>query len=166
MKISWSPVQARRAELISLSLQGMRVPRIACALRLSRGYVRLLIRRYNREGLAALRTRPRRGRTPVLTPAEQSLVVRLAETPPEVVGQPFAHWSVRKLRAYLASCGLIPRVSLGTVRSVLAHHQHQGPRIGGARLPQRLDPGGSSAALYPDRGARAAADLVRPRRHD
>ncbi len=56
-------VQMRRGQLISLSTQGMRVQELSATLHLHEEYVRQLLRQYNEEGLAALRTRIHPGRT-------------------------------------------------------------------------------------------------------
>ena len=57
-----SAVQMRRGQLISFSVQGMRVQEISDTLHLHEEYVRQLIRQYNEGGLTALRTRARPGR--------------------------------------------------------------------------------------------------------
>ena len=83
--------------MISLRAQGMRVQEISTTLHLHEEYVRKLIRRYNEEGLASLRTRAHPGRTPTLTPEDESVVVEIAKMPPRAFGQPFNQWSLRKL---------------------------------------------------------------------
>ena len=112
-------VQMRRGQLISFSAQGMRVQEISAALPLHEEYVRKLIRRYNEEGLAALRTRARPGRPPTLTPEDESVVVEIATMPPRAFGQPFNQWSLRKLTDCLVGRQMIPEVSHVTIGKVL-----------------------------------------------
>ncbi len=55
-------VQMRRGQLISLRAQGMRVQELSSTLHLHEEYLRQLLRQYNEEGLASLRTRAHPGR--------------------------------------------------------------------------------------------------------
>ena len=72
-------VQMRRGQLIAFSAQGMRVQEIAQTLYLHEEYVRELIRQFNHGGLEALRVRRRPGRSPTLTPEDESIVVEVAK---------------------------------------------------------------------------------------
>lgn len=116
-------VQMRRGQLISFSAQGGRVQEISAALHLHEEYVRKLIRQYNEEGLAALRTRARPGRPPTLTPEDESVVVEIAKMPPRAFGQPFNQWSLRKLTDCLVGRQMIPAVSHVTIGKVLDEHK-------------------------------------------
>ena len=116
-------VQMRRGQLISLSAQGTRVQEISATLYLHEEYTRELIRQYNEEGLAALRTRAHPGRPPKLTPEDESIVVETAKMPPQALGQPFNQWSLRKLTDHLVGRQLIPAVSHVTVGKVLDQHK-------------------------------------------
>ncbi len=118
-----SAVQMRRGQLISFSAQGMRVQEISTTLHLHEEYVRQLIRQYNEEGLAALRTRARSGRPPTLTAEDESVVVEIAKMPPRAFGQPFNQWSLRKLTDCLVGRGMIPKVSHVTIGKVLDQHK-------------------------------------------
>lgn len=118
-----SAVQMRRGQLISFSAQGMRVQEISQSLHLHEEYVRKLIRTYNEEGLAALRTRAHPGRPPALTPEDESVVVEIAKMPPRAFGQPFNQWSLRKLTDCLVRRGMIPEVSHVTIGKVLDQHK-------------------------------------------
>ena len=118
-----SAVLMRRGQLISFSVQGMRVQEISSALHLHEEYIRKLIRRYNEEGLTALRTRAHPGRAPTLTPEDESVVVEIAKMPPRAFGQPFNQWSLRKLTDCLVRRGMIPEVSHVTIGKVLDQHK-------------------------------------------
>ena len=115
-------VQMRRGQLISLSAQGMRVQELSATLHLHEEYIRSLVRRYNEEGLASLRTRAHPGRTPALTPEDESVVVEIAKMPPRAFGQPFNQWSLRKLTDCLVGRKMIPKVSHVTIAKVLDRH--------------------------------------------
>lgn len=116
-------VQMRRGQLISFSLQGMRVQEIAATLHLHEEYVRQLIRQFNEEGLVALRTRAHPGRKSILTPEDESVVVEIAKMPPRAFGQPFNQWSLRKLTDCLVEREMIPKVSHVTIGKVLDRHE-------------------------------------------
>ena len=116
-------VQMRRGQLISFSAQGMRVQEVSKSLHLHEEYVRKLIRKYNEEGLSALRTRAHPGRRPALTPEDESVVVEIAKMPPRAFGQPFNQWSLRKLTDCLVRRGMIPEVSHVTIGKVLDQHK-------------------------------------------
>jgi len=123
LKSPRSAVQMRRAQRISFSAQGMRVQEIAETLHLHVEYVRQLIRQYNEEGLSALRTRSRPGRSPALTPEDESVVVEIATMPPRAFGRPFNQWSLRKLTDFLVRAKMIPEVSPVTIGKVLDAHK-------------------------------------------
>ncbi len=116
-------VQMRRGQLISLSAQGMRVQELSATLHLHEEYIRTLVRRYNEEGLASLRTRVHPGRTPTLTPEDESVVVEIAKMPPRAFGQPFNQGSLRKLTDGLVGRQMIPKVSQVTIGKVLDRHK-------------------------------------------
>ena len=90
-------------------------------------YGRRLLRQYNEEGLAALRTRAHPGRPPALTPEDESVVVEIATMPPRAFGQPFNQWSLRKLTDHLVGRQMIPQ---GLVRD-----DRQGPGRHKGHLP-------------------------------
>ena len=86
-------------------------------------YVRQLLRQYNEEGLASLRTRAHPGRPPTLTPEDESVVVEIAKMPPRAFGEPFNQWSLRKLTDCLVGRQMIPKVSHVTIAKVLDRHK-------------------------------------------
>lgn len=94
--------------------------------------MRDVIHRFNEIGLAALDPRWAGGRPRLLSPDDEDFVVQTATTRPTTLGQPFTHWSIRKLAAYvpqqLQACatassepGLLRR-RLQRARRSLRHH--------------------------------------------
>ena len=87
------------------------------------GYRRLaavtyLVRRFNRTGLAALRTAPGRGRRPTYDLAARARIVATAQRPPDRRTDGTATWSLSTLERTLRREGL-PRVGATTIRRVL-----------------------------------------------
>ena len=91
----------RRAQILSLSGQGMKARQIAVSLGMHQEYVRHLIRTFNEGGFDALKSRKRPGRREKLSEEERSIVVEIATAPPQAFGRPFNRWSLRKLRHFL-----------------------------------------------------------------
>jgi transposase len=82
-------------------------------------YVRHLIRRFSSEGLNLLKERPHPGRTPKFSEEDRAEIVECAKAPPRLLGQPFSHWSIEKLRAYLIKTRILKSISLETLRTIL-----------------------------------------------
>ena len=109
----------RRAQVILLSEQGMQASNIAQSTYLHTEYVRELIRRFNREGLGLFKVRPRSGRPVIFTEEIRAEIVECALSPPRLLGQPFSHWSIAKLREYLISQGIVTDISIERLRQIL-----------------------------------------------
>jgi transposase len=77
------------------------VPAIAGELRLGGDTVRLWLTRFNADGLAGLRDRPRAGRPATYTTEQVGDVIAVSLTDPRSLGLPFASWTLDRLRAYL-----------------------------------------------------------------
>jgi transposase len=77
-----------------------------------------LVARCNRQGLAALRIAPGRGRTPTYTPAARARIVATAQRQPRRRTDGTATWSLSTLQRSLRRAGL-PRVGTSTIRRVL-----------------------------------------------
>jgi len=116
-------IAVRRAEIVLRSAQGLTPPRIAADLYFSADYVRKVIHRFNREGLASLKARYENGGAPKkVLPEHESQLVELALTPPNLTGQPFTHWSLQTLRDVAVARRLVPKISHETVRAILKKH--------------------------------------------
>jgi transposase len=117
-------VERRRAEIILCSEQGDTAWRIAQRLHFTPWYVRQVIHAFNAGGLKSLKARyANGGRPPTVLAEHESELVELALTPPNLTGQPFTHWSLEKVRDVAVKRGLIPPISVETVRSVLKKHR-------------------------------------------
>ena len=120
-KAQVSVVRYRRAMVVLASAGGNNVEVIARLVQTSPDRVREMIHRFNEMGMASLDPRWAGGRPRRITTDDEAFIVKTAKARPEKVGRPFTHWSVRKLREYLAH---------NPVRSV---------KIGKERLRQLLD---------------------------
>ena len=89
--------------IIMASASGTLVPAIARLVAADEDTVRDVIHLFNQKGLAAL-VDPRwaGGRPRLISDGDIEVIVTAARTRPEKLGQPFTHWSLRKLAAYLA----------------------------------------------------------------
>src|SRR4051794_18745756 len=72
----------RRAQIIALSWDGLRVPGIAAALGCSPKAVRHRLARFTADGLDGLGDRPGAGRKPRISQAERSQLIALVASPP------------------------------------------------------------------------------------
>jgi transposase len=95
-------IRVRRAMIIMASASGTPVPAIARLVAADEDTVRDVIHAFNQNGLAALDPRWAGGRPRLISDEDIEFIVAAATTRPEKLGQPFTHWSLRKLAAYLA----------------------------------------------------------------
>jgi len=109
----------RRAQVILLSEQGMRVQEIALHTYLHPEYVRRLIRRFNTEGLTLFEEQPGRGRPTEFSEEIKAEIAEIAQCPPSLLRQPFNRWSLEKLQVYLVKTKVVPRISIETLRMIL-----------------------------------------------
>src|ERR687894_1601841 len=72
----------RRAQIVALSWDGLRVPAIAAALGCSQKAVRYRLARFAAEGLDGLGDRPGPGRKPRIGQAQRSQLIALVAGPP------------------------------------------------------------------------------------
>jgi hypothetical protein len=78
------------------------VPVIARLVAADEDTVRAVIHRFNELGMGALDPRWAGGRPRRISAEDETFLVATATTRPGRLGQPFTHWSVRKLVGYLA----------------------------------------------------------------
>lgn len=70
------------------------------------------VKRFNEQGLEALRDRPRQGRRPVHERSIRRVVVRMVTQTPHAAGYPFKSWTLQRLRSVLAEkFGMRPSIS-------------------------------------------------------
>lgn len=109
----------RRAQVILMSAQGMKVERISQVTYLHPEYVRTLIRRFKAERMELFQERQRSGRPVEFSKEIRSEIVEFALSPPKLLGMPFSRWSLEKLREYLMRVKIVKSISLETLRTIL-----------------------------------------------
>jgi len=92
----------RRAQMIQLSSQGQTPARIGALWEISGQGVRKIIHRFNREGMAALADRPRKGRPSKTDEHYVELLKQAVQKSPRDFGYPFGCWTLERLREHLA----------------------------------------------------------------
>ena len=112
-------VRVRRAMIIMGSASGTRVPAIARLVAADEDTVRDVIQAFNARGLAALDPRWAGGRPRLISDEDTEVIVAAARTRPEKLGQPFTHWSLRKLAGYLARRDRPVRIGRERLRQIL-----------------------------------------------
>jgi transposase len=98
-----SIVKWRRAMVVLASAGGNDVAAIARLVQTSPDRVREMIHRFNDLGMRSLDPQWAGGRPRLITTTDRTLIVTTANTRPRTLGQPFTHWSIRKLADYLAT---------------------------------------------------------------
>lgn len=97
-----APAQrVQRAQIIWRASRGKSASVIAARVGLDGETVRMRIRRFNAEGLDALKDRSRSGRPPTYTHEQTATVIATALTKPETLGLPLAAWTLDRLATYL-----------------------------------------------------------------
>ncbi len=116
-------VRYRRAMVVLASAGGNTVEVIARLVQTSPDRVREMIHRFNEMGMASLDPQWAGGRPRRITTEDEEFIVKTAKARPEKVGRPFTHWSIRKLRQYLAD-NPTRRIKIGKerLRQLLDHH--------------------------------------------
>ena len=93
--------RVERARIVWLSSQGQRAPAIAGDLGICTATVRFWLKRFNAKGIDGLEDAPRPGPAPSYTPEQVSMLIATVLTQPQVLGLPFANWTLDRLVAYL-----------------------------------------------------------------
>ena len=92
----------RRAQMIRLSAEGITTPKISALWDVNDQTVRRTIQRFEAEGLAGLRDKPRKGRPPKKTDRYVALLKEAVQRSPRDLGYPFSSWTLERLREHLA----------------------------------------------------------------
>src|SRR2546421_12714643 len=95
-------VRVRRAMIIMASASGTLVPAIARLVAAGEDTVRDVIHLFNAKGLAALDPRWAGGRPRLISDNDVAVIVAAARIPPEKLGPPLTHTSLRKLAGSLS----------------------------------------------------------------
>jgi transposase len=112
-------VRMRRAMIIMASASGTQVSAIARLVAADEDTVRDVIHLFNQKGLAALDPQWAGGRPRLISDEGIEVIVTAATTRPEKLGQPFTHWSLRKLAGYLAGRDRPVRIGRERLRQIL-----------------------------------------------
>ena len=88
--------------MVLLSAEGKTASEIAGLWAITAQGVRKIINRFNREGVAGLSDRPRKGRPPKTDDRYVDLLKRAVQTSPHELGYPFSCWTLERLREHLA----------------------------------------------------------------
>ena len=110
--------------VVLASAGGNTVPVIARLVQADEDSVRQVIHRFNEMGMACLNPRWAGGRPRLISESDEQFIVATASTRPEVLGQPFTRWSLRKLADYLNHNPGPHRVKVGRerLRQLLRKH--------------------------------------------
>ena len=112
------PVQ--RLQIVLLAAQGMKAPKIVKTVGLHEITVRKWIHRYEEKGIDGLRNQGKApGRPRTLTPQQRAEIKRLYATEPRKLGLPFTEWTLKRMREYLISTGLVKTISHETLRTYI-----------------------------------------------
>src|SRR4051812_33991687 len=123
------PAASRRMLALALVLEGASREEAARAAGMDRQTLRDWVHRYNAEGLAGLRDRPRSGRKPRLTPGQEAELAAAVERGPDPERDGVVRWRRVDLRA-LIEARVAVRLHERSVGKVLR-------RLGFARLSVR-----------------------------
>ena len=122
-KMAKSVIRYRRAMVVLASAGGNTVPAIARLVAADEDTVRAVIHRFNELGMRALDPRWAGGRPRRISAEDEAFLIATATTRPGRLGQPFTHWSLRKLVGYLAdNPRRIVRIGRERLRQLLARH--------------------------------------------
>jgi transposase len=117
-------VRLRRALIVRASADGVGAPLIARVLGADADHVRDVIHAFNTNGLPALDPHWGPGPPRRATPAQEAYILKVAQTRPGRLGQPFTHWSLRKLAGYLAdNPAAAARLGREQLRQLLRAHR-------------------------------------------
>jgi carbon-monoxide dehydrogenase medium subunit len=105
-----------RAAVILLSAARVAVPEIVRRLGLSRPTVAHWLLRFERSGIAGLRDRPRSGRPTWISSEVLRHISMVVSARPRDLGIPGTRWSLARLRRYLVQTGVVPALSLESLR--------------------------------------------------
>jgi transposase len=115
-----TPRQQRAAQVLVLHYLGMNAQDIARSVGVHPNTVYADLHAFGQHGLASIRqTPPRMGTPPRLQEAQVREVRRLAEMSPVDLGEPYGHWSLATLRAYLIRHHILKAISREHLRQVL-----------------------------------------------
>ena len=110
----------QRAQILLASVVYTPVAQIALICKTDEAHVRKVIHAFNEFGFESLNPKVGTGRPKTFRPATRERIVAIALASPGCVGEPLTRWSLRRLRSYLERRRVVPRISVETVRTILA----------------------------------------------
>lgn len=127
---AWSagkdPALKRRAQVVTLSGQGYRVPEISSLLHAHPANLRKWIHRFNRRGCDGLRTVRSGGPRVRISPQQRAAIVDLAQVRPREIDLNFTRWTLHRLAQQAVKAGIIDRISHEAVRQILLQAGYKG----------------------------------------
>jgi len=102
--------------VILLSATRVAIPEIVRHLGLSRPTVTHWLRRFERSGIGGLLDRPRSGRPARISSDVLRHISMVVSARPRDLGIPGTRWSLARLRQYLVRAGVVPTLSLESLR--------------------------------------------------
>jgi transposase len=115
-----SPSLSRHARIVLAYHQGRPISEIATILDVHRATARRWLQRFQKSGLRGLihgstgKSRNRR-----FDDTTRDALARLAMAPPAAAGEPFDHWSLRRLRTHVMRRGIVREISVEGLRHLL-----------------------------------------------
>jgi carbon-monoxide dehydrogenase medium subunit len=110
---------ATRVEAVLLSAQRSSIPEIMRRLGVSRPTVTKWLTRFEQSGVSGLLPRARSGRPPKLTSNVLRHIATAAGARPRALGVDGPAWTLPRLRQYLVRAGVVPGISLESLRVAL-----------------------------------------------
>jgi transposase len=136
-----APAQrVQRAQIIWCASRGESASVIAARVGLDGESVRKRIRRFNAAGLDALTDRFRSGRPSTYTREQTATVIATALTKPEILGLPFAAWTLDRLATYVHEVKGIA-MQRSRIDEILPHEDLHYRRKCAEILKRRPEPG-------------------------
>ncbi|WP_371528614.1 IS630 family transposase [Streptomyces sp. NBC_01283] len=116
-------VRVRRALIVMASASGTSVTAIARLVAAHEDTVRDVIHAFNEKGLASLDPQWAGGRPRLISDEDRGIIIATATARPVTLGQPFTHWSLRKLADHLAhNRGRTVTIGRERLRQILHEH--------------------------------------------
>ncbi len=119
-----SVVMCRRAQVVDMSRRGWSAPEIADAMEATADWVRAVIHEFNALGLEALVPAWGGGRPREITNEMRVRIVEVVKAHPQELGEPYASWSLSRLRTYLVKTRVVRRISKERLRVILIEEGH------------------------------------------
>ena len=116
-------VARTRARVIVSMLRFQNIPRAAREAGVSESYARRVVRDFRERKLEALPPKHGGGRPRAVSEDQAKALADLVRTPPTVLNLPWTQWSLSKIHLYATKAGIIPKISLETLRTTLIRNE-------------------------------------------